>query len=152
MRTMYDSVTAHDIPTSAHMVAGYVDGRYKWSAADWSRFPHAMKVKIAVSASTNNGNVLDCESGDATPAQCPGWIKMRQKAGLARPTIYCNHSTMAAVQHACSGLHYALWIAEWNGHAHSISGAAAVQYADPGHGSGGHYDLSAVYDDSWHPG
>ena len=149
MRTLYDSVTAADIPADAEMVSGYVDGRYRWSPSDWARFPHAVQVRIAVSASTNDGDVLDVEPGDATPAQCPDWIRMRQAAGLPRPTIYCNRSTMGAVQDACRGLSYSLWIAEWTGSAHPILGAVAVQYASPGTGSGGHYDLSAVYDDSW---
>lgn len=148
-RTMYDSVTAKDIPAHAAMVAGYVDGKFRWSQADWGRFPHAIKVRIAVSPHTDDGHVLDVEPGDSTPAQAPAWIRMRHAAGLARPTIYCNRSTWPAVRAACKGLTYEVWIAEWTGHQHGIAGAAACQWATPGLGSAGHYDISLVTDDQW---
>ncbi|MFI5782271.1 hypothetical protein [Nocardia sp. NPDC051570] len=148
-RTMYDSTSAKDIPADAAMVAGYIDGRFKWSQSDWARFPKAIKVHIAVDPHADAGEVLDVEQGDSRPDQAPGWIRMRQAAGVKRPTIYCNRSTWPAVQAACKGLTYASWVAEWTGHAHEIEGAVACQWADPGHGSPGHYDLSLVVDDSW---
>src|SRR5438309_3633948 len=81
-RLMYDSTSAHDIPLAAAMVAGYIDHPlYTWSVADWARFPHAVKVRIATRASTSDGHVLDCETGDATPTQCPGWVRIRRAAG-----------------------------------------------------------------------
>ncbi|MFI6044229.1 hypothetical protein ACIA8C_21540 [Nocardia sp. NPDC051321] len=146
---MYDSTSAQDIPADAVMVAGYIDGRHKWSQADWDRFPNAIKVHIAVDPQTNDGEVLDIEQGASRPDQAPGWIRMRQAAGLERPTIYCNKSTWPAVQTACQGLTYASWIAEWTGAAHAIEGAVACQWADPAHGSPGHYDISLVTDDNW---
>lgn len=154
--TMYDSITATDIPADVPAVAGYANGLYKWSKADWDRFSTSIKVSIAVNAQFNGGEVLDCETGDATPDECPGWIRMRQAAGLAKPTIYCNESTMPAVQRACAGLDYWLWIANYGvpgtsgyGKPKMIPGAAVVQYADPAAGSGGHYDLSTIYDPNW---
>lgn len=151
MTVMYDSVTAADIPTNAEVVAGYVDGEFAWTQADWERFPNAVKVRIAVSPSTNDGCVLDCESGDAKPAQCPAWIRMRQSAGVSVPTIYCSISAVPAVQAACEGLTYALWIADYGdpalgtyGVPHLVPGSVATQYADQAAGSGGHYDLSLL--------
>jgi len=47
VRTCYDAIHPANIPTNAQMVAGYVDGRYAWSAADWARFPHSVKARIA---------------------------------------------------------------------------------------------------------
>jgi hypothetical protein len=147
---MYDSTNPGAIPTDAQVVAGYVDGRYAWSPSDWARFPGAVRIGIAVRASTNNGDVLDCEPGNATPAECPGWVKLRQAAGLAVPTIYMSLFLWPQVQDACRGLEVAWWVAQWTGQPHVIGGAAAVQYADSVT-SGGDYDLSAVYDDTWHP-
>lgn len=147
-RTMHDSVTARDIPSDAEMVAGYIDGKYAWSAADWARFPHAAKVRIAVRASTNDGDVLDVEPGDATPAQAAGWIRMRQAAGYFRPTIYTLFSWVDQVHVACKGLDYDLWVAHYTGKPHNEAGAVATQYADPAT-SGGHFDLSLVVDDGW---
>lgn len=147
-RTMYDSVTARDIPASAGMVGGYIDGKYAWSPADWARFDHADKVRIVISAKTNDGDVLDVEPGDATPAEAAGWIRMRHAAGYARPTIYTLLSWVDQVHAACKGLDYDLWVAHYTGKPHTEAGAVATQYADPAT-SGGHYDLSLVVDDAW---
>jgi hypothetical protein len=145
---MYDSTTASDIPSTALAVAGYIDGAFKWSDADWARFPNARKVRIACFPTTNDGVVLDCETGDASPEQCPGWIQMRQADGVAVPTIYTMPSRVAAVQAACAGLTYDLWVADpapdgmTPGTPHFYPGTLATQYAWPSYGSGGHYDLS----------
>ncbi len=135
LRIMYDAVTAKNIPTDAVMVAGYVDGRYKWTTADWARFPHAVKVRIAVFARTNDGHVLDVEDGNATPAQAPNWVKMRRAAGCD-PTIYCSLSIWGRVKQAFNNQgvappHY--WIAAYPGSGPQLyAGAVAHQYANPG--------------------
>lgn len=151
-RTMYDSVNWAAIPANAQMVAGYLaPSSFAWPAAAWARFPNAVKVQIAVRASTNAGQVLDVESGDATPAQAPGWVAMRRAANPpVDPTVYCSASAWPTVQaaFASAGLaqpHY--WIASYPGGGAVIpSGAVAHQYADPNSGSGGDWDLSVVAD------
>jgi hypothetical protein len=145
---MYDSTSASDIPDTAEMVAGYVDGAFAWSDADWARFPNATKVRIATQPGTDDGDVLDVELGDATPAQAPAWIRMRQAAGIVQPTIYCAAFAVDQVRQACQGLLFWLWVADWTGQPHPVSYAAAVQYANSAT-SGGHYDLSIVYADAW---
>ncbi|MFC0438746.1 glycoside hydrolase family 25 protein [Kutzneria buriramensis] len=137
---MYDSVNAAAIPANAGLVAGYVDGRYAWPAADWARFPHAVHVPIAVFATTNAGVVLDCETGDATPAQCPGWVRMRRAAGVD-PTVYCSYSAWSTVRAAFAAAgepapHY--WIAGYpdpvdaDGNPVIPAGAVAHQWIDRG--------------------
>jgi hypothetical protein len=119
MRTMYDAVTASNIPRTAGMVAGYID-KIKlepWSAADWARFPDAVTVTIVKKASTNAGDVLDVEPGDATPAEAPGWVRMRRAAG-ADPTVYMNASTWPMVRQEfvrqnVAPPHY--WVAKYDG-------------------------------------
>jgi hypothetical protein len=147
MRIMYDSVTPSAIPTNAALVAGYVDGRYAWSGAEWARFPHSVKVRIATRASTNDGHVLDVEQGDATPTQATRWVVMRRAAGVD-PSVYCNASTWPSVRAAFESAgvappHY--WIAHYDGLTAIPSGAVAKQYNDPPR-SGGNYDISAVAD------
>jgi hypothetical protein len=149
MRIMYDSVTAADIPANAVMVAGYLDGRYAWSKGDWQRFPAAVKVGIVINPNNNNGDVLDVEPGDATPGEAADWIRLRQRGGFPLPTLYYSKSLIGQIAQACQGLVYRSWVADWTGSPHSIPGAVAVQYASPETGSGGHYDLSAVYADDW---
>lgn len=148
-RTMYDSVTPSAIPRNAEMVAGYLaPSRYAWSAADWALFPNAVKVRIAIFASVNDGHVLDVEPGDATPAQAPGWVRMRRAAGVD-PTVYCNYSTWPSVRaefdrQKVAQPHY--WIAKYDGAAQMIPGAVAKQYANPPLHGRGHFDLSIVAD------
>jgi hypothetical protein len=144
---MYDSTTATDIPVSAQIVGGYVDGLYRWSDADWARFPNAVKVRIAVFRPTDDGHVLDVESGNATPAESVDWVLMRRAAGMD-PSVYMNESTWPQVRQAFQARgvaepHY--WVAIWDNVPEFIAGAVAKQYANSSQ-AGGHYDLSEVAD------
>lgn len=143
---MYDSVNAAAIPADAEMVAGYVDGAYRWSDADWARFPNATKVRIATQPGTDDGDGCDVERGDLVPAQSRAYVLRRQAAGILQPFVYCGLATVGQVQAACAGLLYWLWIADWTGQPHPLNYAAAVQYAD-GKMLGTGYDLSIVYSD-----
>ena len=147
MRIMYDAVTPSRIPKDAQMVAGYVNGHYKWTDADWSMFPHAAHVHIDVLGdSPHAAGVLDVERGAATVAETPGWIRARRAYGH-QAVIYCSRSLSGEIVRACKGLTYKLWIADWTCKPHQVPGSIATQYQNtPG------YDLSAVYDDRWHPG
>jgi len=144
VRTCYDAIHPANIPTNAQMVAGYVDGRYAWTAADWARFPHAVKVRIAVFSSTNDGHVLDVEPGCSTPASAPGWVQRRRKAGVD-PTVYCSLSAWPTVRAAFAAAkvappHY--WVAAYPGNGPKLyPGSVAHQYANPGP-----VDISVVAD------
>lgn len=146
---MYDSVNAVDIPVRAVMVAGYVNGTYKWSDDDWARFPHAVKVRIATRADVDDGHVLDVEKGAAGVNQAPGWVTMRRKHGIT-PTVYCSASAWAAVRRQFTVYNVDepyWWIAHYDNVPIIPSGAIAKQYINPP-ASGGHYDVSVVAD-SW---
>lgn len=147
MRKMYDSVTASDIPTNCDLVAGYIDGYYRWSDADWARFPNQVKVHIATNPATNDGIVIDTEQGDATPQTAVSWVQMRRRAGKD-PTVYCSRSEWQAVIDAFNAArvpqpHY--WIADYDNQQQLYAGAVAKQYADAAM-VGGHYDASIVAD------
>ena len=144
-RSMYDGIDATRLPTTAALVAGYVDGLYAWSAADWARFPASVKVRIAVFSSTNDGEVLDVEPGNATPAQSVDWVLMRRRAGVD-PTVYMNASTWPTVRAAFTARgvaepHY--WVAQYDGVASIPPGAIGKQYYNNDQAG---YDLSAVAD------
>ncbi len=146
MRLMYDSVNAAAIPADAEIIAGYVDGpRSQWSEADWARFPNAIKVRIAV-FSWDDGDVLDVEQFDATPAECPDWIRRQQARGLAVPTIYCNGASLAEVQRYCEGLTYDIWLADPTGIPHNDHAATQFAWHGP---NGENYDMSLCAD--WWP-
>jgi len=144
MRRCYDAITPTNIPTNAQMVAGYVDGKYAWTAAEWARFPHAVKVRIAVFSSTNDGHVLDVEPGCSTAANAPGWVVRRRKAGID-PTVYCSLSAWPTVKAAFHNAGVAdphWWVAAYPGNGPNLyPGSVAHQYANPGP-----VDISVVAD------
>jgi hypothetical protein len=141
---MYDAVTPHNIPESAEVVAGYIDGDYAWHRDDWNRFPDAIKVLITVSGSLK-ANVADVENGDLTPEQAAKWIHDKQSQGMRGCTVYCNRSTLESVRKACHGMTYYAWVADWTGKAHAIHGCCATQYSNVDNA----YDLSMVYSQQW---
>jgi hypothetical protein len=65
-RIMRDSTTATDIPVQGtELVAGYIDGKFEWTAADYRRFPGVPHVFVDISGSHPNAGVLDVEPGCA---------------------------------------------------------------------------------------
>lgn len=152
---MLDGIAA-DAPAMARypgpvsFVAGYVDGLYRWSAADWALFPNSTHVRIAVFADTDDGIVLDCEPGNCTPAQSVDWVLLRRRAGVD-PTVYCNQldpdvgwpAVRAAFRaRGVAEPHY--WVANYSvdqAHPQIPAGAVGLQYRDAGS-----YDLSVVAD------
>lgn len=145
----WDSTNPDDIPVDAEMVLGYCDGLYRWSDAGWARFPSAVKVRVAVSPSTNDGEVGDCETGDMTPQTLAQWARMRIASGLARPTGYVNLGNWGAARQACQGLPMDWWVADYDNNPTIPQGAIAKQYANQPL-TGGHYDWSSVLD-TWRP-
>lgn len=145
MRTMADGVDASRLPLDIDLVAGYVDGRYRWSPAAWARFGDRPQVRIATSPGTNDGNCLDVERYDASPADVPGWATRRRAVGVD-PSVYCAVDTVAAVRAACADAGVAmphLWVAAWPGIGGQLyPGTVAHQYA-----SYDGYDASVVADD-----
>jgi hypothetical protein len=160
-RIMYDAVTPANIPDNAPpgtIIAVYRNGRYAADpAAVETRFPASKYAGIWIDVNSTdpaNSQVLDVETGDATPADAPGWIKARLAAvPRALPTVYCNRSTIAAVILACDaaglrlGIHYWFWISTLDGTLYEADGVVACQ--DQG-GVTAPYDTSVVYADWWH--
>lgn len=145
---MGDGVTPANIPEGLYAVAGYIDGPFAWPKLAWLRFRGSRLVRIATIASTDDGDALDVENGDATPAQAPAWVEMRRRAGFV-PAVYCNQSTWPEVvaAFAAAAVNDPLsWRADWNvPTAHLVAGTIATQYA---HDLAPGYDLSQV-DPNW---
>lgn len=145
---------ARQFPGAAK-IAGYVDGIYAWSQAEWDLFPHADHVKIAVRASTNAGDVLDVENGDATPAEAAAWIRMRHAAGLFRPTVYCSLSVVPDIRRETGslilGVDYDIWVAEYTARPTPppCPGLPAASFAAWQYESTAGWDASRVLDPAW---
>lgn len=142
-RTLYDGITASEVPGDGWGVAGYVDGRWPDFAALESRFPHVQHISITVSAQ-GTATVLDVEQDDATPAQAPGWAARMRARGIAHPVVYMNSATWQTVkdEFAAQGVAPPLyWVAQYDRVAVVPAGAVAKQHTTtPG------YDVSAVAD------
>ena len=152
-RLMYDSTDPNAIPANAAMVAYYIDGANQSVVLAWrsalaaGRFASAIKVKIAVLASTNDGDVLDVENGDAFPWEAPGWVIMRRAAGKD-PVVYVNLSNWNATrnefqQRGIPEPHW--WLADYDNVAVIPAGTIAKQYANVIY-THANYDISLVAD------
>lgn len=165
-RIMRDSTSAADIPVKGtELVAGYRNGAFAWTPADYNRFPGIPHVYIDVTgASPENSGVVDVEPLDVGVAGAVRWVKLRWaaihggKAGTDYPPItYCNRATLTPLFNAMgvAGLKivrdFRLWIATLDGTetVPDMTGVTAVQ-ARGASLTGGHYDESIVYDDAWH--
>jgi hypothetical protein len=151
MRLAADSITSADIPTGRYaLVAGYLDGAFAWSEQDWLRHTSqgAIAVGIVINPANNAGEVLDVETGDATPRQAVDWVRMRRAAGFSDLTVYCAESALPYVQQQFSAAGAAqpnYWVAGYDDVATIPAGCIAKQYANSPM-TGGHYDLSIVAD------
>jgi len=149
IETMADGVTYTNLPKGLYAVAGYCDGPWRWPAEGWAAFPGSLLVRIATIASTDDGDALDVENGDATPGQAPGWVLRRRLAGVV-PKVYCNLSTWPEVKAAFVAQAVAdplYWLADWNDPTlHLATGSVATQFQ---HALPPGYDLSAIDPELW---
>jgi len=125
---MYDAT--HDnighLPPHA-TYAGYTTGSggIAWTAADWKKFPDAVRIDQDASAADPSADILDVENGAATPAECPGWARRAlasfasaARPGQRSPAIYAGAAAITTVANALtaggvtSGV--GLWVANWN--------------------------------------
>lgn len=162
---MYDGVNAAVIARkfpNADLVAGYTTGKYAWSVADWNRFPQRKHISITVNAETAWADVLDVETGDATPADAKRWIALQKEHGYLRPTVYCLLRVIPAVREAVApyalGRDYDIWAVDTHsGTPHEVTApgsppliCAATQYHQgKKFPPWDNYDASVVYDPGW---
>jgi hypothetical protein len=147
---MFDGIYPDQVPDGADIYAGYVGGNWPDFTGLQVAHPGKLHVSIAVNAS-EQARVLDVETGDATPAEAPGWAARQRAAGNPYPVIYCNTSTWPAVQAAFAeqGVPAPLyWVAAYLNQVPNLAalpaipaGAIALQCYDYGG-----YDLSVVAD------
>lgn len=132
--TMYDSVDAYKIPSGAAMVAGYIDGKYAWSDAEWNLFPNARKLRITVTG-VDGADVVDVEKGDVSNGGVVGWVT-RNPGKL----VYTSAFNVQAVKSALGTLSYQLWVADWTNEPHLYPGSVITQWTSSPAG----YDVSEV--------
>lgn len=120
---------ATNIPESTPKVAGYVTGStdIEWTGSEWAHFDRSGHVRInqgynATGVPVTAWDVLDVEAGAFNPAEIPGIVGERIKAGITWSTIYGTDAKLAAVQAALEAAgphgwyfgHVDAWLADWN--------------------------------------
>jgi hypothetical protein len=155
-----DSTTLADIPVAGtQLVMVYANGLYRVLLQDVvARFgPQVPVAWIDVNGSDVYADVLDVETGDATPAGAVVWVKAKLLTKpVYPPIVYCNRATLTPLFNAMGaaglhvGTHFRLWIATLDGTrtVPDMTGVTAVQYAGEAQ-TGHHYDESIVYDAAW---
>lgn len=143
MGVMYDSVDASKIPTDAEIVAGYINGKYKWSDDDWARFPNAQKVRIQIFIPghdvIDDGDVLDIEAGDAPKEEAQQAAERFVSMRPGRPCIYTSKSGLQYLTHVANRCVF--WIADPTEVPHLLPNTVATQW-----GFKGAYDVSTTAD------
>lgn len=147
MATLYDSTDLAAIPDTAELVGAYVDGKWPTFGAAVLRFGPDKVISITTLAKSV-ARVVDCEEGNASPAEVADWCKdpSYRVPGFERATVYCPIDLEDAVFAALADVGLTAgdvdwWFAHWTGEAHLEAGSVATQYANPP-GSGGDFDLS----------
>jgi hypothetical protein len=133
---MFDSVTVDEIPGEAKAVAGYTSGNFPTFPELVKRFPHALKLSIAVTAS-HDADCLDVEAGDAAPEEAPAWVR-RQKSGgsphVRKPVVYSSLSQMPGILAKLAGAgigrdEVLLWTAHYTDSPHVCTPACGLGFA-----------------------
>lgn len=146
-RTGYDSISLDRLPPDGDLYAGYDDGNWPDAESIAQRFPGKTVIRVTVTANDDEGDCLDVENGDATPAQAPGWVQRRRQAGHGGPLVYCSEASWSAVRQAFQAQGVpepGYWVAAYPGEGPVVpAGAVGHQY---GQGAGGTYDVSVFVD------
>jgi hypothetical protein len=124
---VYDAIHANIAHLPAGLAAGYATGTgvVPWTAADWELHPGAVRIDQDPLATDPAADVLDVETGAATPAECPGWAiralasyHAATRPGQRSPAIYVSRSLVTGVVNAliAGGVKagVGLWVADWN--------------------------------------
>ena len=136
---IYDSVVVADLPADPNaMYLGYVDGDWPNFQAVQARFPKNRVLSVMTSG-FHKADICDVENGDATPQIAAAGVRQ----GLY-DTVYSADAGLEALVTALAGLEWHWFCADWTGSEHLIGGSVATQWAAPGYGSPGNYDISVT--------
>jgi hypothetical protein len=153
---MGDSSTFGDVPQNMDIVAVYTDGSFgvPGSGQLEKRYPHNKfgHCWIDVNGSHPEADVRDWETGDKA-GSLEKWVADHNRIhGKKNAVVYCNVSTIPEVRKLTGakvlGKDYFLFVATLDGTEHRGLGVIACQNKGAMQ-TGGHYDSSKVYVDSF---
>ena len=134
--TVYDAVDVAAIPANAQYVLAYADGAWPTIQKARARFPKATIWTVTVTGGTR-ADMGDCEGGDLSPGGAAGGY-----VGGQFRWIYSADSNAGPILSSLGGHPFPWWAAEPNGQPHINPYAIATQFAWPGYGSPGNFDIS----------
>lgn len=153
-RLLVDSTVPADMPQWAEIQAFYVDGRFAATAQQIAA-RRGPKVLITVTGNpASDSDCIDVENGDATPDAIPAWYDARHALGVRNLAVYCSRDKFAACTTALGTRRAARWLATLAGPVlHTYDGTPVDACQAFGENlTGGHYDLSVVFNEAWHAG
>lgn len=116
----------HVTPPLGQKMAGYVTGTngVAWTPGQWADHPDAIRIdQSPVNTPADElADVLDVETGAATPDDAPSWVRAARsnylgvvRPGQRSPLVYVNRSNVTAVANALSAaqpvISCGLWLA-----------------------------------------
>jgi hypothetical protein len=139
--TGYDSVSVPALPAGGDFYLAYIDGYYANYIECKSRFPNTPVLSVTTGG-FHAANLCDCEYGDYNPQQAADGLHRGLWRGIYSSTSQYN-SIRQAVGHDFPwfSAEVPLKNIKWP---HITPGAIATQWAWPGHGSPGNYDISSA--------
>lgn len=147
-----DSVNLASNPPGVDIAFYYVNGSLGvvTEAQAQARHPGKLVLGIDVLGTAPAAAVRDWENGNKS-GSLEQWVAdHNQASGVKDACVYCNRATIPEVRQLTGsqvlGRDYWLWVATLDGTLYAEPGTVACQVATIGG-----YDLSVIYDDSWHP-
>lgn len=157
-RTMGDSTNLAAIPLTVNIAAAYLNGHVGVVTEQQvqTRFPHdryGWCLIDVTGANADRANLLDVETGDATPATANLWVQswhVLKRPGLA--PVYVNRGNEQAVIAACKsggqvlGTHFGLIISTLDGTIIPPATGIIGCQVKGANLTGGDWDMSLIYD------
>lgn len=147
-----DSVNLPSNPAGVDIAFYYCNGSLgvTTEADAQARHPGKLVLSIDVLGTAPAAAVRDWENGDKSGSLEQWVIQHNQASGTKDAAVYCNRATIPEVRQLTGsqvlGQDYWLWVATLDGTLFTEPGTVACQVATIGG-----YDLSVIWDDSWHP-
>ena len=165
-RIALDSTNPGAIPADWPLVIGYATGRESaWPAATIQKFRSrgtTLALIDVTGEAPEQASIIDFEPGDVQREQTlQNWVRARNNF-RADATVYCDRDELPEVLRYLSADYFRLWLADptADGKPPTTPPKLAlpknctligVQYAQHPGKSPGDYDLSIIYDKTWHP-
>jgi hypothetical protein len=138
------------VATYADLVGAPMLG--KLAAAHWDQI---LLIDRGLGDLTGRASIIDVEAHADKASAAPAWYDEQLAKGVRYLTVYCDQSTLPAVNAAMGARDFWRWVARLDGicwiPGHTPGHAPAAIQTTPAAWLGFHADLSLVFRDNWNP-